>query len=98
MSSTRSYLAFVLVPIDLLHLPRRAVISRYILRRALSIVVTCLLDDESVQIRLLTMLYPSTRSSMSSFLARSVKGGRAPLDDSVALLPANLCFHRPYFK
>jgi len=34
----KSYLV-LLVPIDLLHLPRRAVISRYIPRRALGIVV-----------------------------------------------------------
>jgi hypothetical protein len=33
------YLAFVLVPIDILHLHRRVVISRYISRRALGIVV-----------------------------------------------------------
>jgi hypothetical protein len=39
MPSACSYLVFVLVPIDLLHLPRRAVISRYIPHRALGIVV-----------------------------------------------------------
>jgi hypothetical protein len=39
MSSACSYLAFVLVPIDLLHLAHRANISRYTPHRALGIVV-----------------------------------------------------------
>jgi hypothetical protein len=39
MPSACSYLAFVLVPIDLLHLSRGAVISRYIPHRVLGIVV-----------------------------------------------------------
>jgi hypothetical protein len=39
MSLACSYLAFVLVPIDLLHLSCRVVISRYIPHRVLGIVI-----------------------------------------------------------